>query len=132
MKKEMGELLGLLKEKYMTNKTITNIQNGRDSKLQILMNKLEITSDNVAEAVVEKRIRTKIDNIINQDLIDEALNEVDLGSYIKEVFGRKIKVYIDSNARGIVYEALDDLDEDYGVKLAIRTSTINKIKRAFK
>jgi len=83
------------------------------------------------QRILENKIKLKTLKSISDYDLDRAFEDGGINEYVQSLMKLKVANHVKANAWKIVDEALDDLENDYGLTTSIRQSVIKKIKDAF-
>jgi len=86
----------------------------------------------IEEEIAQQKIKLQLLRKIDSDKIDELLNGTDgLDELVSSIVMAEVIEKIKNQAKHIAREALDDIEDNYKIKSAIRLSTVNMIRKAF-
>jgi len=118
----------------INGKTIETNSKGKILNIDKILNpheKLQAKVD-IEEQTLKNKIKLKaLKSVTNEDL-NKAFEELNIEEYISSIITLRVAESVKSQSYRIVAEALEDLEDTYEIKRAIKTSVINKIQNAFK
>lgn len=86
----------------------------------------------IEQSIIENKIKLKALKSITDGELDKAFKELKIDEIIIATLSLKIAESMKRNANRIVVEALDDIEDNFEIKRAIKASVVATIKNAFK
>jgi len=86
----------------------------------------------IQQEIVKNKIKLKALKSITDEDLSKAFGELNVDEYISSIMTLKVVESIKRQSHVIVSEALEDLCDNYDIKIAIKNNVIAKIKEAFK
>jgi len=86
----------------------------------------------IEEAIVKNKIKLKALKSITDEDLSKAFGELNVDEYISSIMTLKVIQSVKNQSHLIVSEALEDLEDNYKIKNAIKDNVIKKIENAFK
>jgi len=114
--------------------TIKTDSNGRildPNKVLKPHKKLQMEVD-IEEEIVRNKIKLKALKSITDEDLSKAFGELNVDEYISSIMTLKVIQTVKNQSHLIVSEALEDLEDNYKIKNAIKNNVIKKIENAFK
>jgi hypothetical protein len=126
VKKLFGKKVKPYPEQNITIKTSGNLNRDLEpyEKLQREVDK--------EQSIVENKIKLKALKSITAEELDKAFKNLKIDEIITSTLSLKVAESVRKQSDAIVREALEDLEESFEIKRAIKTKVVNIIKNAFK
>jgi len=86
----------------------------------------------IEQSIIENKIKLKALKTITDDDLDKAFKDLKIDEIITSTLLVKIAESVKKQAYYIVDEALEDLEDNYEIKRAIKNKVVNTITGAFK
>jgi len=86
----------------------------------------------IQQEIVKNKIKLKALKSITDEDLSKAFGELNVDEYISSIMTLKVVESIKRQSHVIVSEALEDLCDNYDIKISIKNNVIAKIKEAFK
>jgi len=87
---------------------------------------------NIEESILKNKIKLKALKSITDEELSKAFGDLNVEEYISSIMTLKVAESVKRQSQRIVNEALEDLEDNYTIKTAIKNSVVYKIKQAFK
>jgi hypothetical protein len=87
---------------------------------------------NIEQSILKNKIKLKALKSITDEDLNKAFGDLNVDEYISSIITLKVAETVKRKSHMIVSEALEDLDENYAIKNAIKNNVVYKIKEAFK